>query len=524
MTLRQSGKRSVKLGFTLAVSMLFPLVAVAQVPQPTQTSPLIERGKYLAIAGDCVACHTAAGGKELAGGRYIETPFGPMASPNITPDRDTGIGAWTDDQFYRAMHEGIGAQGEYLYPVFPYPWFTKVTHDDVLAIKAYLFSLPPIHAPKQPNHLMFPFDVRLGLAAWNAVFFEPGEFKPDPTKSDEYNRGAYLVEGLGHCGDCHTPKNIAEAPIKSQGFAGEPLQHWFAPNITSDVREGIGGWTDDQLIGYLKNGVAPGKAVAAGPMAETIHDSLHGMTDADLHAIVFYLKSTPPKEQFAANAPTPAALKGPHALGESTYLSYCASCHQLNGQGVKGAIPPLDGNGAVTAQGPENIIRAVVGGMMAQSSYAAMPALGADMTDQQIADVTNYIRTAWSNRAPATAGPGLVGEVRNDTHTMLAGSRPGGCPALEQPKLKAAIDDPKTGLEAALRQTDDSNLLRSIDAIVAKTKTAAPGVSQADLVNGLTVAYCPIATQAGGLENAANRQRLNRFAQIVYTRLAAGGY
>ncbi len=489
----------------------------------TPDNDLIARGKYLATAGDCVACHTGVGGQQLAGGRDIETPFGPMASPNITPDKETGIGNWTDDQFYRAMHEGIGDDGSYLYPVFPYPWFTKITRDDVLAIKAYLFSLPPVHAPKKPNHLMFPFDVRLGLAAWNAVFFTPGTFKPDPTKSAEYNRGAYLVEGLGHCGDCHTPKNIAEAPIHSEGFAGEPLQHWFAPNISSDVREGIGGWSDDQLIGFLKNGVAPGKGVVAGPMAETVHDSLSKMTEADLHAIVVYLKATPPQEPFAQTAAA-SGFAGPHGIGQSTYVTYCASCHQLNGQGVKGAIPALDGNAAVGAQGPEDVIRVVLGGLWAQGSYAPMPALGADMTDQQVADVVNYIRTAWSNRAPATVGPEVVGTIRNDTKTMLSGDRPGACPNLTQPQLRAALADPKTGLEALLRSTTPQNLLTNVTEIVTKAKAAAPGVSQADLVNGLTVAYCPIAGQVGGLEVPANRHQLTNFTQTVYTRLAAGSY
>jgi mono/diheme cytochrome c family protein len=512
---RDNGKT--KLG--LAAGAL-SVCCVLCVPLTSRAEDMVARGKYLATAGDCVACHTAAGGQQLAGGRAIETPFGNMESPNITPDKDTGIGSWTDDQFYRAMHEGIGAHGEYLYPVFPYPWFTKVTRDDVMAIKAYLFSLPPVHAPKKPNHLMFPFDVRLGVGAWNAIFFTPGEFHSDPSKSAEYNRGAYLVEGLGHCGDCHTPKNIAEAPIRSEAFAGEPIQHWFAPNITSDVRQGIGGWSDDQLVAYLKTGVTPGKGVVAGPMAETVHDSLSQMNDADLHAIVVYLKAIPAKQEFSGSAATPTASKSP---GAQAYLTYCSSCHQLNGEGVAGAIPALVGNGAVTAQGPEDVIRVVVGGLAAQAHYALMPALGADMSDQEIADVTNYVRTAWSNRAPATAGPGLVGKIRADTKTMLSGEH-GSCPELTQPALRAALDNTQDGIADLLKQTNDSNLLRNVNQIVDKTKAAAPGISQADLVNGLTTAYCPIAASNGGLATRANRHLLNNFSQVVYTRLAAGGY
>jgi mono/diheme cytochrome c family protein len=390
-----------------------------------------------------------------------------------------------------------------------------------MAIKAYLFSLPPVNAPKKPNHLAFPFNVRLGLAGWNAIYFTPGEFKPDPAKSAQLNRGAYLVEGLGHCGDCHTPKNIAEAPISSQAFAGEPIQHWFAPNISSDVREGIGGWSDDELVTFLKTGVAQGKGVVAGPMAETIHDSLSQMTDADLHAIVAYLKSTPAQDVKLADT-KPSALQGPHGIGSGTYLTYCASCHQTTGEGIKGAVPALVGNLAVRAKGPEDVVRVILGGLPAQQGYSPMPALGADMTDQQIADVTNYVRNAWSNAAPATAGPGLVGTIRADTHTLLAGTAPDGCGTLVQPKLKAAVDDPKDGIADLLHQINSGNITEEIAQLVPKVHAAAPGVSQADIINGMTVAYCPIVSRDGGLAKPENRRLLNRFTTLLYTKLVGG--
>ena len=470
-----------------------------------------------------MSCHSVPdGGQPFAGGdSEIPTPFGTIASPNITPDKATGIGNWTDDDFYRAMHRGVGKNGEYLYPAFPYPWYTKVTRADVLAIKAYLFSLPAAHAPHKPNHLAFPFNIRSGLAVWNAAFFKPGTFRPDPKKSAEVNRGAYLVEGIGHCGDCHTPKNIAQAPIRSEAFAGELIQNWFAPNITSDPREGIGDWSEEQLVTFLKTGAAPGSGVAVGPMAETIHNSLRYLSDDDLHAIAAYLKSTPPEAPFKQNVPS--ALQRPAPVGADTYLTDCAFCHQLNGRGVPGSVPALTGNGLVTAGGPQDVIRIILGGHFADDNYAIMPAVGADMTDQQVADVANYVRTAWSNRAPATAEPGMVAEIRKVTHSLLAGSSAEGCPAVSPPTLAKTIDDPKNGIIDLMKDITNANIMQNIDQIVKRLKSNNPQAKRADIVNSLTIAYCPIAAPDGRLATPQSRRQLNRFSELVYAELASGG-
>jgi mono/diheme cytochrome c family protein len=301
---------------------------------------LVSRGEYLARAGDCMACHTATGGPFFAGGDALNSPFGAIYAPNITPDKATGIGNWSEDDFYRALHEGKGWHGEYLYPAFPYPWFTKVTREDVKAIKAYLDTVKPVDQKSRQDKLIFPFDIRLGVAGWDAAFLKAGEFKPDPAKSKEWNRGAYLVEGLGHCGDCHTPKGPAQEPIDSKAFSGGSLDKWYAPNITSDKAQGIGGWSDEDLVKYLKTGSAPGRGTAAGPMAQTIRDSLSYLTDEDLHAVVVYLKATPP---IAADETRTAGAGGPHASGEAVYLTHCAYCHQADGKGRPGAVPALDG-------------------------------------------------------------------------------------------------------------------------------------------------------------------------------------
>jgi mono/diheme cytochrome c family protein len=475
---------------------------------------LIARGKYLATAGDCVACHEAPGGKPFAGGLYMNTPFGEMATPNLTPDKATGIGNWTDDQFYNALHNGIRNDGAYLYPGLPYPWFTKVTRNDVLAIKAYLFSLAPVNAPQKPNHLIFPSNIRLGIAGWDTLYFKPGEYKPDITKSPQWNRGAYLVEGLGHCADCHTPKNVALAPINSEAYAGGKLDGWYAPNITSDLKEGIGSWSENTLVTYLKTGAAPGKGVVLGSMAQTVHDSLSHLTDADLHAMAVYIKSIPPKSTYKE---VKLAQADSTDAGRVVYLNNCASCHQPNGNGIAKAIPPLAGNGAVAAQGPENVVRAVLGGLPAQGTYGPMPGFATLLSQQQIADVTNYVRTTWSNKAPPTATAQLVGSLAPDTKTMMAATLSHWCtPAGDTPTDKATHG---ARIEARLHALNEVNLLPEVNAIVALVKKAAPQADQADIVNSLTAAYCPVVAADASIPAARKAPALDQFSILAYTQL-----
>jgi mono/diheme cytochrome c family protein len=261
-----------RLGIAVSVGLAAGFAATpARADAP---SDLIAKGKYLATMGDCQACHTASGGTPFAGGLEMDTPFGKISTPNITPDKATGIGDYTDQQFIRVFHAGIRRDGAYLYPVMPFPWYAKVTDDDVLAIKAYLFSLPPVTAPRKPLQISFPFNIRTGLGVWDAAFLHEGVFKPDPSKSDEVNRGAYIVEGLEHCGECHDSRNMLGAGAVAKPLQGGEIDHWFAPNITSDVRTGIGRYSDDQLVSFLKTGTAPGVGTVVGPMAQTVHDSL----------------------------------------------------------------------------------------------------------------------------------------------------------------------------------------------------------------------------------------------------------
>jgi len=249
----------------LSVLVFCPLGVCANDAAP-QEQGAVSRGGYLVRAADCASCHTVKGGQPFAGGLYMPTPFGRISVPNITPDRETGIGAWSDADFYKALHEGIGRAGENLYPVFPFPWYTKLTRADVLAIKAYLFSLPPVRAPRRPLELSWPASERETLTAWRTLFFTPGEFKSDPQQTPEVNRGAYLVEGPGHFGECHNRRNVVGVSRWSGTLEGGQIEGWYAPNLTADNREGIGSWSVAELTRFLRSGASPHAGVALGPM------------------------------------------------------------------------------------------------------------------------------------------------------------------------------------------------------------------------------------------------------------------
>ncbi|GJD51638.1 hypothetical protein OPKNFCMD_4393 [Methylobacterium crusticola] len=475
---------------------------------------LVKRGELLATAGDCVACHTAPGGKLLAGGYYLTFPLGlgKVATPNITPDKETGIGDWSDEDFRRLMQDGITRSGSYIYPAMPFPWYTRVSTEDIRAIKAYLFSLAPVSAPRKPNDLVFPLNLdisREGLLGWRLAFFTNKRFEPDPARSPQINRGAYLVQGLGHCGACHNGSKLVGTSQWAGYLEGGTTDQWFAPNLSGDDKEGLGAWTEDQLFTYLKTGAASGRAgVAAGPMRQVIDESLSKLPDDDVRAIAVYLKTLPAKSTYEER--TPSAFDQSAPPGSQAYLSHCVSCHRQDGKGVPGAFPALAGNGAVLAQGPETVIRVILGGLSARGEYAAMPAVGAGMTDEEVAQVTNYVRQSFGNQAPATAKPGQVGTLRADTASMLAGN--GSCEPVANADVARALDEPDAA--AQLRDVKAEDMLPRINAVLPKVKAAAPQASQADLVNGLTARFCQVANRdaAGPTWPVA----LGNFASLVY--------
>lgn len=363
-----------------------------------------QRGRYLVTAGDCVSCHTAKDGAMLAGGRAVQTPFGVIYSPNITPDPTTGIGSWSDDEFYRAMHDGIAANGSHLYPAFPYPWFTKVTRQDVDAIRAYLRTVPSVKSSHPPNKLPWPLSDRIVMAGWNALYFKAGTYQPDPTKSAQWNRGAYLVEGLGHCGACHTPKNVFGAVNTSERFQGSNIQDWFAPSLSGNKFSGLGSWSRKDIVAFLKTGKTA-RTVAYGPMAEVVENSTSKMSDADLMSVATYLKSlSAPK---AANASSKSAQNIPPA-GKAIYNDACSACHQKNGEGVPKLFPNLKGDAVVQSANPTTVIRLILNGGHAASTgktptSPSMPAFGWKLSDSQIAAVASYVRSAWGNKGSSVS-------------------------------------------------------------------------------------------------------------------------
>ncbi len=476
---------------------------------------LVKRGEYLATAGDCVACHTAPGGKPFAGNYPLNTPIGVIMTPNLTPDKETGLGDWTEEDFEKSFRHGIGKDGEYLYPAFPFGWYTKVTADDTKAIFAYLKSLPAVNEKKKDNGIDFPFNIRSALITWRTAFFKEGEFKPDPNASAEVNRGGYLVEGLGHCGMCHNENKLVGNSSLAGKLGGGVIDGWYAPNITPDDQQGIGAWTDEEVVSYLKTGTAPGNrpGVAAGPMRQTIDESLSKMTDADLKAIVAYLRSVPAKKTFKQQELQ--AYNKPGAPGAETYLTYCSSCHRPDGKGVEGAIPALAGNSSVQTKGPESVLRVIYGGLAAQNGYAPMPAIGQEMTEQQVKEVTDYVRNSWGNSAPVMNAGTAVSAAKEATNTMLSGTA--SCAEVTPDTLKTAFE--QVGVAEALKGITQSDFVPRLSQIVPKLKTADTGASDDDIVNGLQAAYCKAGTDAGLKDKPGWTALLGSFGSIAYSQV-----
>lgn len=364
----------------------------------------VERGRYLATLGDCAACHTSSveGSKPFAGGVALETPFGRLVGANITPDIVTGIGKWTFDDFQRAMSEGIGHGGKRLYGAMPFTAYTKVTKEDNQAIWAYLQTLQPVNNPVETNQLPFPFNVRTSLIGWNWLNFSKGEYRPNVGKSAEWNRGAYIVAGLGHCGTCHTPKNLIGGDKDSKFLQGSVIENWVAPDITMNNHTGIGKWTEEDIVNYLKTG-ANRFDMASGPMAEEVKNSSQFWTDTDLKAVAVYLKDSGHDSGTKVSEPLKADNKA-MIVGKSIYADRCSACHSPNGQGQEGMFPRLADSALINSNDATSLIHVVLAGSRpvdtdAAPTSPAMPSFDANMSDADIANVLTYIRNSWGNSA-----------------------------------------------------------------------------------------------------------------------------
>lgn len=402
---------AVALCASIALSSAFAQATKARAPSATRV-PAQTDGEYLARAGDCIACHTARGGEPFAGGLEMPTPFGTIYTPNITPDPETGIGKWSADDFYRALHEGKSKDGSLLYPAFPYPSYTKVTRADSDAIYGYIQTIAPVKKKNKPHALKFPYNQRNLLIGWRALYFKPGEYKPDTRQSPEWNRGAYLVQGLGHCDACHTSRNMLGATEKDKELSGGliPLQDWYAPSLTSSREAGLGQWATEDVVALLRTGIS-NRGVVFGPMAQVVHDSLQYITEADTQAMAVYLKSLS-----TTDAPAdPGQLRRTEEQGRASYESgaklydrHCKSCHGANGLGVPPMYPPLANNQAINMEFSVNPIRMVLFGGFPPSTRGnprpfGMPPFAYTLSDQEVADVVTYMRQSWGNRSSAVS-------------------------------------------------------------------------------------------------------------------------
>lgn len=423
MTLRHS-----TLALALMLGMGNAVASEATNSSPTSSadqaaSALIAKGEQVAIASDCQACHTAPGStKPFAGGYAISSPMGAIYATNITPSAQ-GIGNYSEADFARAVREGVRPDGAHLYPAMPYTSYHLMTDEDVHALYAYfMHKVQPVDQVNTETKLPFPFNLRFSMKFWNAAFGSTETFKPDTSKSAEWNRGSYLVNGLAHCDTCHTPRNFMMSEKSSQPLAGAPLGSWYAPNITSDPISGIGGWSDAELVQYLKTGRAEGKNQAAGGMAEAVEHSLQYLPDSDLHAIATYLKQTTPirtpgeteatysygkpvnvEDQIRGDAPNNAfnALNS----GAKLFSGNCASCHQPDGAGSQNqAYPSLFHNTATGMIHPDNLVSAILFGVRrtTKDHDVLMPGFSSPsyvdkLTDQQVADISNYVLQNYGN-------------------------------------------------------------------------------------------------------------------------------
>ncbi len=391
---------------TLPAILMMTLGAAGTVAAQTTQ---VQRGVYLAQAGDCISCHTAPGGAPFEGGARLDTPFGYMLAPNITPDPDTGIGSWSIEDFRRAVTDGVNKRGQDMYPTMPYDFYTKVTRDDVDALYAYLKTVKPVKNAIDINHLHFPFNQRWSMSVWRELYFTPGAYKPDATKSPAWNRGAYLVEGLGHCSDCHSPRNLMGGIEKSKDFNGAVIDGWFALDLTSDIAAGLGSWSTDEIATYLKTGTYKNKTTTLGPMAEVVQNSLSHLTDADLKAMAEYLKSIPPESRLRTGLKAPDPTR---QQGATLYMDHCGGCHQALGRGLPGVFPPLAANGVVVANDPADILKVVLGGIPPRGGYVPMPSFAPQLSDAQITEIANYVRTSWGNGAAPNVTASMVAKLR----------------------------------------------------------------------------------------------------------------
>lgn len=463
-------------------------------------TPSVDLGRYVATAAGCASCHTAEGGAPYAGGLVLQTPFGPLAAPNITQDRATGIGSFTRANFENVLRNGINDEGEPLYPAMPYLHYTQMTDTDLDALWAYMQTVAPVTNEVTVNRLPFPFDVRASLYVWRGLYFNAGRFQPDPAKPSAWNRGAYLVEALGHCASCHTPRDTLGGPVTSRRLQGAPIEEWYAPDISNGTGSIIADWNVARLEAFLAGNDGMNH-VAVGSMRKVVGE-LTSMTEADRHAIAVYLKDQPAPitDSQAAAAVATAPIV---ADGRQVFATSCASCHGLDGTGAPGVAASLVGSGAVLSRQPNNVIAVLLEGIGPSSDHGVMPSFRDRLTYDEIAAVTNYLRTAWGNNAPANATPSDVAGLRNVTSSDPRAAAAAICPNVPVARVGAAN---RTAL-AEIVQAPSLDGART-QAIVAAYRTQNPNASQGQTVIDLSSVFCQAVASSGADRTAVAARQL----------------
>ncbi len=462
--------------------------ASKQVPAPATPAAtgdaLVARGKYLADVAHCTACHTADNGEAFAGSRPMGTPFGTLYTSNITSDKETGIGNWSEKDFEGALRRGVAKDGSYIYPAMPYIQFTKITDDDIHALYTYFRTVKPVRQVTKKNEMKFPFNVRIGIAGWQAMYLKKARYVRDTSQSADWNRGAYLVQSLGHCEACHSPTNIAMAPKKGQALQGNVVDHWFAPDISGGQFSSIKDWDQQQIATLLKTGHNDKNQAVVGPMQETVDLGTSKMSDIDLNAIAVYLKNQPVQTADKPGKKNESLTVAERTDGRNLYAENCVTCHGVDGKGVAGIAPSLVGAASTNGKEPETAIRALLQGFEPAGQWGVMPSFAAVYTPQEIADVTNYIRSSWGN-----AGTGRVttsSVTRLAKYSDLANATVES--ALVCPSAPAAALDATTLTQ--VKALSEEPQQEATNTLVKGYKARHPKIANTEIVTAISGAYC----------------------------------
>ncbi len=465
-------------------AVLAPLIGLFSPQISAADADAVKRGEYLSLAGSCVGCHQRDGGEEYAGGLAVESPFGAMYSSNITPDEEHGIGTWTEEDFKRSLHQGYSKDVGYIYPSMPYNFYTKITDEDVSDLWAYFKSIEPVNYEPPENTMVFPANIRTGLALWQELEFEEGRFEPVEGKDEEYNRGAYLVEALGHCQACHSPRNLLMGTDEDREYTGAEIHGWYAPSIGAGPMSSIKDWSVEELATFLQTGTNRDNEKVAGEMSAVIHRSLSKLREDDVLAMARYIKEMPESEEPGEEKEATLSAKRRDA-GRALYAQNCLGCHQAKGKGIEGAVPTLAGNGTITGKKGNNIVLLMYQGHSADGTWATMPSFADELSARDMADITNYVRTAWGNDAEPNMTVEQVAELREYAEIPEEGQPVSvKCPVVKAEAIQPALDISTERYEQA--KTDKS----ALKSLVEDYRTARADSSTSQVVQALSSVYC----------------------------------